>query len=161
DGTLILVDFGVARERTETLRSATMVGSVGYMPPEQLAGQVDRSSDPYAAGATALQMLTRRPPWEFMDGPILRLPRLPISSGARRLLQKLLASSPRKRFPDAAAALAALEALRGRSRTVRKRILVAMGALLALSIAGIAAARSLDRGHALPGAATVRSGPGR
>jgi hypothetical protein len=134
DGTLMLVDFGAARERTATLRSATMVGSVGYMPPEQLAGQVDRTSDPYAAGATALRMLTHRHPWEFMDGPELRLPRLPISGGAQRFLGRLLAASPHKRYADAADALRALERLRKGSLRARIATAAAIAVLGSLAI---------------------------
>ena len=130
DGTLALVDFGAARERTVTLRSATMVGTVGYMPPEQLAGQVDRTSDPYAAGSTALHMLTHQQPWEFMDGPELRLPRLPISTGAQRFLGRLLAMNREKRFADAAAALRALHRLRRGS--VRSRAAAAAAAIAVL-----------------------------
>jgi hypothetical protein len=134
DGTLMLVDFGAARERTATLRSATMVGSVGYMPPEQLAGQVDRTSDPYAAGATALRMLTHRQPWEFMDGPELRLPRLPLSAGAQRFLARLLAASRQKRFADAEDALRALHRLRKGSLRTRIAAAAAIAVLGGLAI---------------------------
>jgi hypothetical protein len=112
DGSLVLVDFGAARARRDTLRSATMIGSVGYMPPEQLAGQVDHTSDPYAAGATALHMLTHRQPWEFMDGPMLRPPDLPVSRSTQRLIGRLVAPGKQKRFPTAVDALHAVQRLR-------------------------------------------------
>ena len=137
DGRLVLVDFGAARERTTTLRSATMVGTVGYMPPEQLAGQVDRTSDPYAAGATALHMLTHRQPWEFMDGPELRLPKLPISAGAQRLLARLLAPNREKRFADAAQAVRALVRLRRGSSRNRAAAAAVVIAVLGGAAAGI------------------------
>ena len=78
------------------------------MPPEQLAGQVNATSDLYALGATALQMLTHKNPWEFMDGSQLKLPALSVSRGLLRLLQRLLAVKPQSRFPGAAEALAAV-----------------------------------------------------
>ena len=61
DGAVVLVDFGSARtvEGSRTHRS-TLVGTFGYMPPEQLGGTVDRTSDVFALGATVLHAVTGR-----------------------------------------------------------------------------------------------------
>ena len=91
DGAISVIDFGVARSLDRTVNSGTLAGTVGYMPPEQLAGQVDLTSDLYALGATALHLLTRTAPWEFMDGPELRLPPLRSAPIARALLRRMLA----------------------------------------------------------------------
>ncbi|MBK7865498.1 MAG: serine/threonine protein kinase, partial [Archangiaceae bacterium] len=45
---------------------ATLVGTFGYMPPEQLGGTVDVTSDLYALGATLIHLLSRRSPEEFL-----------------------------------------------------------------------------------------------
>jgi hypothetical protein len=112
DGRLSLLDFGTARNLETTWQSGTMVGTVGYMPPEQLAGQVDLTSDLYAVGATALHLLTHSPPWQFMDGPQLRLPRLAISSGYRRVLERLVHPQRQRRFASARNVLRALAEVR-------------------------------------------------
>src|SRR5204863_8109711 len=88
-GQVALIDFGVARSLEQTINSGTMVGTVGYMPPAQLAGQVDLTCDLYALGATALHLLTRTAPWEFMDGPELRLPPLKTARTARAFLRRM------------------------------------------------------------------------
>jgi serine/threonine protein kinase len=56
DGTLALVDFGgVADARTEGAGS-TLVGTYGYMAPEQLHGQATPATDIYALGATVVAL---------------------------------------------------------------------------------------------------------
>ncbi len=112
DGSVALIDFGVARDLERTLQSGTLVGTIGYMPPEQLAGQVDVTCDLYALGATALHLLVRRAPWEFMDGPELRLPPLKTAPTARALLRRMVAPRRSQRFASAREALAALRRLR-------------------------------------------------
>ena len=59
DGRLVLVDFGSARwlDKPRT-HGSTLVGTFGYMPPEQLGGTVDATSDLYALGATLLHAAT-------------------------------------------------------------------------------------------------------
>jgi len=128
DGKIALIDFGVARDLDRTLHSATMVGTVGYMPPEQLAGQVDLTCDLYALGATALHLLVRRPPWEFMDGPELRLPPLKTAPTARLLLRRMLAPRRAQRFSSAREALAALRRLRAGGSAVPWKAWAAAGA---------------------------------
>lgn len=112
DGSIALIDFGVSRDLSRTVNSGTLVGTVGYMPPEQLAGQVDLTCDLYALGATALHLLTRVPPWEFMDGPELKVPPLKTAPVARAFLQRMLAFRRARRFASAREALAALKRLR-------------------------------------------------
>src|SRR5262249_1172684 len=67
DGKVKLVDFGAARELvTDVTHGATLVGTFGYMPPEQLGGTVDASADVYALGATLVHLLGRRSPSELL-----------------------------------------------------------------------------------------------
>jgi hypothetical protein len=116
DGSICLVDFGTARDVTRggTVNS-TLVGTFGYMAPEQLGGTVSEASDLYSVGATLLHLLSRRPPSELLRGKGLQLEvgeKLNASPRFRSFLQRLLAPSPSDRFPTAAEALRALEALR-------------------------------------------------
>ncbi|NEP87176.1 MAG: serine/threonine protein kinase, partial [Okeania sp. SIO2C2] len=45
--------------------SGTFVGTIGYMPPEQLQGKAYCASDLYSLGATLLYLLTHRSPGEL------------------------------------------------------------------------------------------------
>ncbi|RGC68059.1 Serine/threonine-protein kinase PknA [Micromonospora sp. MW-13] len=67
DGSVVLVDFGIARSRsTAGITAAHMVlGTASYMSPEQATGQpVSASSDVYALGAVAYFCLAGRPPFD-------------------------------------------------------------------------------------------------
>ncbi|MEW5740119.1 MAG: serine/threonine-protein kinase [Myxococcota bacterium] len=67
-----LLDFGVARRegREEPLTAPSMaVGSVGFMAPEQLQGQAVPSSDLYAVGCLAFQLLAGRPVFPLKNIP--------------------------------------------------------------------------------------------
>ena len=142
DGSIAMIDFGVARDLDRTVHSGTLVGTVGYMPPEQLAGQVDLTCDLYALGATALHLLTRVPPWEFMDGPELRLPRLATAPLARALLRRMVAPRRAQRFSSAREALAALRRLRSGGLRLPRTALAAAGVAAATVVAvGLGAGR--------------------
>ncbi len=56
DGTPVLIDFGGVCDgwRKASDSGDTIVGTTGYMPPEQYMGQVGPWSDLYALGATLL-----------------------------------------------------------------------------------------------------------
>lgn len=64
DNKLFLVDFGSVQEvyRKTLSGSSTFVGTLGYMPPEQLRGQTSFASDLYSLGATLLFLLTKKCP---------------------------------------------------------------------------------------------------
>ena len=65
DGTPILIDFGTARA-LQTERSATMVGTPGYTPIEQITTHGKRGAwtDIYALGATCYRLITGQLPPE-------------------------------------------------------------------------------------------------
>ena len=58
DGSYVLVDFGAVRELLARGASSTIVGTMGYMAPEQFQGRALPASDVHAVGATALAALT-------------------------------------------------------------------------------------------------------
>jgi len=62
DGTVKITDFGIARsETTDETKPGVVLGSVGYMAPEQIKGQpVDRRADIFALGIVAYELLTGR-----------------------------------------------------------------------------------------------------
>jgi len=68
DGTLKLVDFGIARaaEETRLTQAGTILGTAAYLSPEQAAGEeVTSAADVYALGAVLYELLTGRTPYTF------------------------------------------------------------------------------------------------
>lgn len=58
DGSFAFVDFGAVRDRLKPEGGSTVVGTFGYMAPEQFQGRASPASDVYGVGATALALLT-------------------------------------------------------------------------------------------------------
>src|SRR5690606_26304067 len=62
DGHFTLVDFGSVRDKLRPEGGSTVVGTFGYMAPEQFQGRAMPATDVYATAATALAMLTALEP---------------------------------------------------------------------------------------------------
>src|SRR5581483_5734532 len=60
-----LLDFGVARLGARMTRTGLMVGTPGYVSPEQARGQssLDGRADVFALGCVLFECLTGRPAW--------------------------------------------------------------------------------------------------
>lgn len=69
----VLIDFGIAKEVMNTAvddqgeARSIIVGTQGFIPPEQAAGQPVYSSDIYSLGMTAINLLTGRYPHELQS----------------------------------------------------------------------------------------------
>jgi serine/threonine protein kinase len=137
DGEIRVVDFGVARELAgDRTHNATLVGTAGYMPPEQLGGTVDARSDLYALGATLAHLVSGRPPEARADAPLeLELSALPVDGATRRFFARLTAAKPAARFASAEEAARALAALR--TPAPRRVWPIAVGVLLALAAVAV------------------------
>ncbi|MEZ4461883.1 MAG: serine/threonine-protein kinase [bacterium] len=101
DGRLMLIDFGAVREAvTFDGVGSTIVGTFGYMPPEQYAGQSVPATDLFAVGATCVQLLTGKPPSELFEGlHQFKIPSdLPVTLGFENLLLRLTEPDVEKRF---------------------------------------------------------------
>lgn len=77
DGTPVLIDFGAMRETMGTEISPSgnsthsiVIGTPGFMPPEQSIGRPVFSSDLYALGLTAIYLLTGKSPQELETEPL-------------------------------------------------------------------------------------------
>jgi serine/threonine protein kinase len=140
EGQIVLVDFGAARDLTRGVtHGATLVGTFGYMAPEQLGGTSSVASDFYGAGATLLHLLSGSPPDRRPEDPL----RVQISGKVPQhweaFLSKLLAVRAGDRFASAEEALAALARLRERpqvrSAFPRQFLAASLSAVLASSVA--------------------------
>lgn len=107
---VFLIDFGGVQELLESQGAggSTLVGTMGYMPLEQLQGRAVPATDLYALGVTLVQLLTRQSPEElFASSPELKvkdcLPELP--ERLQRWLQLLVAPHLEQRYGDARVAL--------------------------------------------------------
>ena len=70
DGEVHVSDFGIARAAAHDplMSTGTILGSSGYMAPEQARGEPATSaSDRYALGCVAFELLTGRRPFEVSD----------------------------------------------------------------------------------------------
>ncbi len=114
-----LVDFGLARISTEEMSASTMVkGTLGFMPPEQILGKsLTNASDLYSLGATLICLLTQTPSSQIGnlidDSFHFKIHQLLPELNLHWIdwLEKMVAPSQIKRFPDAATALNRLKAI--------------------------------------------------
>jgi serine/threonine protein kinase len=103
DGRFRIVDLGAAGEwRAEA--GSTVVGTFGYMAPEQFQGRATPVSDNYSLGATALALLTRTEP-EKLPHVGLRIDvrgalRQTVSEPLLRTLEAMLEPDPERRPAD-------------------------------------------------------------
>jgi len=105
DGSVVLIDFGTAREFKEQNAGDTIcLGTQGYAAPEQFGGmgQTDARTDIYCLGATMYHLLTghnpSKPPYEMY--PITKWnPQL--SGGLEKVILKCTRKNPEDRYQSA------------------------------------------------------------
>ncbi|HUQ08061.1 MAG TPA: serine/threonine-protein kinase [Kofleriaceae bacterium] len=100
DGTLALVDFGGVAETAGEGAGSTLVGTYGYMAPEQLHGQATPATDLYALGATIVALAGGIEPEDVPRKGLKmdlakHLPSMP--TGLRRTLEAMTEPDPEKR----------------------------------------------------------------
>ncbi len=116
DGSFAFVDFGAVRDKLRPEGGSTVVGTFGYMAPEQFQGRALPASDVYSVGATALAMLTGREP-ETLPHRGLAVDVRAALPGVRgplvAVLEKMLEPDPDRRAARIAPLLASLRAPAG------------------------------------------------
>ena len=122
DGSIKLIDFGIARHfQPGASKDTSLLGSVGYSPPEQFGkGQTDARSDVYAFGATLHHLVTGRDPalQPFKFAPAHTL-NLQVPQSLSHLLDTCLAIEPSHR--PQSINVAAMQLVRIREELVQRR----------------------------------------
>jgi serine/threonine protein kinase len=92
NGRVVLVDFGIAR-LFKAQRKGTMIGTLGFAPPEQYQGVADLRSDIYSLAATLHYVVTLRDPEKFppFSFPPVRELRPEVSSNLAGAIDRSLA----------------------------------------------------------------------
>ena len=137
DGRLKILDFGLAKLAQKTVTTSagdgatvsqtepgTVMGTVGYMSPEQVRGAaVDQCSDIFSFGALLYEMLSGKPAFrrdssaETMNAILKEEPPEPtasglqVSPGLQRIVQRCLEKRPEERFQSARDVAFAIDAL--------------------------------------------------
>lgn len=113
-GALTLVDFGGVRSAFHD-GGSTMIGSFGYMAPEQLHGEASPATDIFAVGATMVALATGREPEDLpRKGLGIDLERVMAKHPLRPVLAQMLAPDPDERLGSVAEVRAALAAAQTR-----------------------------------------------
>ena len=125
-GVVKLMDFGIARSATDgsLTSTGTTLGSLNYMPPEQVRGEAaDARSDIYSFGVSLYEMLTGKLPfhsdsqYSLMSAHLNQPPPPPITlrgdlpPGLNEIILMAMAKDPTNRFQSADAFRAALSSV--------------------------------------------------
>jgi formylglycine-generating enzyme required for sulfatase activity len=118
-----VLDFGQARmtaalssQRQPQPGQPVVIGSVGYIAPEQVRGDADQRSDIFSLGCTLYFLLTGKPPYQSLPAsesvsiPPLESPREPIPGALQTIYRRMLAPSPADRYPSVGALINDLDA---------------------------------------------------
>ncbi|WP_395827937.1 serine/threonine-protein kinase PknK [Archangium violaceum] len=122
-----LLDFGIARflGQTRRTRTGSLVGTPGYMAPEQARGdkELTPALDVFSLGCVLFEVLAGRPAFEgqhvmailakviFMEAPPLEAHCPDVSPELAELVSRMLSKEPSARPRDGLALLVELEAL--------------------------------------------------
>ncbi len=128
-----VVDFGVARlvDRSTLTKTGKIVGTLPYMPPEQVKGHVvDARTDIYALGVVLYEMLAGRRPYDSTEEAalfyqIINIDPEPVGAhvhdlpeGVEVIVSKALAKDPGRRYATAAEMRHDIEIVLGRLKGI-------------------------------------------
>lgn len=116
DGTIKVMDFGIAKFSRETGKTATdqAIGSVHYISPEQAKGEAtDEKSDIYSVGVMLYEMLTGQKPFDSDNSVSIAvmnindIPKRPravnpnVPAGLEEIILKAMEKNPLDRYQSA------------------------------------------------------------
>jgi serine/threonine protein kinase len=117
DGKTVLIDFGAVKQvgkqssqnSNQTTKGTIAIGSEGYMPMEQIAGHPRFSSDVYAVGMVAIQLLTQTHPTKLRQnqrtGEWIWQDKVSVNNQFAEFINEMIRYDYRQRFTDASEAL--------------------------------------------------------
>uniref|UniRef100_UPI00403ECD4F protein kinase domain-containing protein n=1 Tax=Microcoleus sp. TaxID=44472 RepID=UPI00403ECD4F len=143
DWAVCLVDFGAVQNTyyNTLMRGSTVVGTYGYMAPEQFLGQAVPATDLYGLGSTLLYLLTHRSPAELptniLEGDFRS--QIQISSAFADWLKKMIASDLENRFNSAREALELLRnprivSVKSEPTQWKKRLKIGIAAIATVAV---------------------------
>ena len=147
-GKVWLVDFGAVRDTSVTQTGgSTIVGTYGYMAPEQLHGSAMPASDLFGLGSTVLFLLTGRSPSELphRELKIDFRSRVTATPAFASWIERMVEPAPERRFASAHLAFVALRdgISKPKVRQSRTRLAVLIGLLAVLSVGAFPLMRAL------------------
>ena len=148
DDRVKILDFGLAKQApggahgdegatvtSPPTTAGTVLGTVGYMSPEQVRGQaLEHRSDIFSFGAVLYEMASGKRAFrgdssvETMnailkeDVPEISVTGVPVSPGLERIIRRCLEKKPERRFQSASDLAFAIEALSGTSSSAAQAI---------------------------------------
>nr|MDJ0746481.1 ankyrin repeat domain-containing protein [Xenococcaceae cyanobacterium MO_167.B27] len=140
EGKIYLVDFGAVQNTyyNSLMQGSTVVGTYGYMAPEQFRGKAVSATDLYSLGATLLYLLTHRSPAELPQDTLKLDFRnsVAISESFADWLEQMLEPDTEDRFATAEVALSKLFASK---KLKQKRLItsLSLGVLVVSAIFGL------------------------
>ncbi|MEM8721039.1 MAG: tetratricopeptide repeat protein [Cyanobacteria bacterium P01_G01_bin.39] len=132
DGKIILIDFGAVKEigtlafdTSKQKLKTQIIGTPGYMPPEQNNGKPVYSSDLYALGKTVIFGMTGKSPteWEVGEGDVATAwnKRIAISEAFLKIVNRMTADDIAQRYQSAKDVLRDLEPLKKIGTTIANK----------------------------------------
>jgi serine/threonine protein kinase/Flp pilus assembly protein TadD len=129
DGKMILIDFGAVKEIGTLAFSSSkqkvqtqIIGTPGYMPPEQNNGKPVYSSDIYALGKTVIFGMTNKSPteWEMDESGIgvAWNKKIAVSEAFLKIVNRMTADSTMNRYSNVSQVLRDLEPLKIIGKTI-------------------------------------------
>ena len=122
DGTIKIIDFGIAREQREQgMADTSVLGTKGYAPPEQYDGQADPRSDIFALGMTMHHLLTGVDPRYCLPYASVRQLNPELSESIETIINRCVQPIPENRYQGCADLIYDLEHLEQITSNFKRR----------------------------------------
>lgn len=139
DGTIKIIDFGIAKEQREQgMADTSVLGTKGYAPPEQYDGQTDPRSDIFALGMTMHHLLTGVEPIYCLPYASVRQWNPELSESIETIINRCVQPIPENRYQGCADLIYDLEHLEQITSGFKRRLKRQLAAFFASVIMAMA-----------------------